>query len=77
VPFGFVYSFSPEFRTLGVDKAVLDQIRARGAGEVASVGNAALKLAERRGVETIRLWPLLLIGALCLVPVDILLRRLG
>jgi Mg-chelatase subunit ChlD len=77
VPFGYVYSFSPEFRTLGPDQATLTQIRARHAGEVFKTGEATLKVAERRSTEQVRLWPLLLAAALLLVPLDILVRRLG
>jgi hypothetical protein len=77
VPFGYVYSFSPEFRTLGVDTATLDQIRARRTGDVSRTGEPTLKLAERKSTEEVRLWPWLLVLALILVPVDILVRRLA
>ncbi len=77
VPFGYVYSFSPEFRTLGVDTATLDQIRGRRLGEVTRTGEPTLKLAEHKSTEELRLWPWLLVLALILVPVDILVRRLA
>lgn len=76
-PFGFVQSFSPEFRALGVDQAVIDELRRAGAEEVSSVGSVALNLAKRSGRASIPLWPALLITALLLVPLDILCRRLG
>ncbi|HYE62954.1 MAG TPA: VWA domain-containing protein [Phycisphaerales bacterium] len=77
VPFGYVQSFSPEFRTLGVSTETLDQITARSLGDVARVGQVALKLPEKKSTEQLRLWPWLLMGALCLVPFDILVRRIG
>lgn len=77
VPFGYVQSFSPEFRTLGTDAAVIEEIRRRKLGTVAPVGSAALTLTSREGTESIALWSALLIAALALVPLDILFRRLG
>jgi Mg-chelatase subunit ChlD len=77
VPFGYVYSFSPEFRTLGVDIATLDQVRARHAGDVFHTGEATLKVAERKSTEQVRLWPWLLVLSLVIVPLDILVRRLS
>ncbi len=77
VPFGYVYSFSPEFRTLGVDQATLQEIRSLGSGQVSRIGEATLALTERRSTEQLRLWPWLLALALMLVPFDILVRRLG
>lgn len=75
VPFGFVQSFSPEFRTLGPDQAEFDRIRSMNLGEVRPVGQAELALGTRTGRERITLWPWLLIAALMLVPFDILCRR--
>ncbi len=77
VPYGFVYSFSPEFRTLGCDNAVLDRIAARDTGETTSVGQSRLALAETARYSWIQLWPYLLMTALLLAPLDILCRRLG
>jgi Mg-chelatase subunit ChlD len=77
IPFGFVDSFSPELRTLGPDRAALDQIRELHAGDMAEVGEAKLHLSQRASIHEILLWPLLLVVALVLIPVDILLRRLG
>jgi Ca-activated chloride channel family protein len=77
IPFGYVYSFSPEFRTIGVDQTTLDQIKSRHAGEVYKTGDAALKIAEHKSTEQTRLWPLLLTLALLLIPLDILVRRLA
>lgn len=77
VPFGFVDSFSPEFRTLAPGAAALEEIRGLGVGEVTGVGESRLVLAERRSTREVRLWPLLLILALVLAPLDILCRRLG
>lgn len=77
-PFGLIESYSPEFRTLGVSQPTLDELRARGTGAaVQSVGAATLEFPDRRGTEQTPLWPALLIGALVLVPLDILVRRLG
>jgi Mg-chelatase subunit ChlD/uncharacterized membrane protein len=77
VPFGYVQSFSPEFRTLGVDRAVLEEIGTRKLGQVVSVGSAKMTPAPRPGRQSLPIWPALLIAALALVPIDILFRRLG
>lgn len=75
--YGFVYSFSPEFGTLGPAADVLSEIQLRGAGEAMSVGNAKLVLPSAYRTDTRELWPALLIAALLLVPIDILIRRVG
>ncbi len=75
--YGFVYSFSPEFATLGPSAETLDQIRARGLGEVASVGQARFTDNPSSAATWITLWPYLLIAALLFTPLDILIRRLG
>src|SRR5262249_49375444 len=75
--FGFVSSFPPEFRPLGPDEQILAQIRPLTNNDVARVGDAALKLSPRTSTEELRLWPLLLAAGLLLVPLDILIRRLG
>lgn len=72
---GFVYAFSPEFRTLGVNDAALEEIRARGLGDFKPVGSAELRLGGRASAEQLSLWPLLLVGSLVVVPLDILCRR--
>ena len=77
VPYGFVYSFSPEFRTLGPDRDTLQQIEARGAGELMSVGAARLVPITGSSAVSRDLWPFLLLAGLVLVPFDILCRRLG
>ena len=77
VPYGFVYSFSPEFRTLGANEETFEQIAARAAGELMSVGESHLVTDEARSVVTVRLWPYLLLAAVLLAPLDILCRRLG
>jgi Ca-activated chloride channel homolog len=76
VPFGFVYSFSPEFRTLGVNEQTLEQIRERGHS-VTALNDVIVDLPQRTSIDLIRLWPALLIVAIGLAPIDILLRRLG
>lgn len=76
-PYGFVESFSPEFRTLGPDEGVLSAIRARGLGEARSVGEAVPPVAQRSSRSRVPLWPVLLIAALVLAPVDILCRRMS
>lgn len=76
-PYGFVYSFSPEFQALSPNVNVLDEMAARGGGEMMPVGQAKLALAEVPAVSRHALWPPLLIVALLLAPLDILVRRLG
>ncbi|MHC4416311.1 MAG: vWA domain-containing protein, partial [Planctomycetota bacterium] len=77
VPYGFVYSFSPEFRTLGVSEDMVDQIKARELGETMSVGQSRLSVAGAPSVVTVHLWTYLLLAAILLAPFDILCRRLG
>ena len=69
VSYGFTYSFSPEFRSLGVDNDTLEQIRTRANGEFLTVGQTHLTLGDPTGSRWIQLWPYLLISALVLVPV--------
>jgi hypothetical protein len=75
--YGFVYSFSPEFRTLGPDREVLEQVRDRTGGQLMAVGESELVKAEAAGSRWIQLWPYLVVAALLIVPFDILCRRLG
>ena len=70
-------AFSPEFRTLGANEETFEQIAARAAGELMSVGESHLVTDEARSVVTVRLWPYLLLAAVLLAPLDILCRRLG
>ncbi|UCG15621.1 MAG: VWA domain-containing protein [Phycisphaerales bacterium] len=75
--YGFVYSFSPEFRTLGVARDILGQVRTRAGGEHMAVGQSNLVTSEHTGSHWIQLWPYLIVTALLIVPFDILCRRLG
>jgi Ca-activated chloride channel homolog len=75
VPFGYVYSFSPEFRSLGVNEEALRQIEERGIGQIWRMGKAEVALGEGMTVRRIALWPYLLMAALLLAPLDILVRR--
>jgi Mg-chelatase subunit ChlD len=77
VAYGFVYSFSPEFATLGPATDVFDQLRSRGAGEVMACKDARLLPAGAVAKSRTELWPMLLMAALVLAPVDILVRRIG
>ncbi len=77
VPYGFVYSFSPEFRTLGPDLEALRQIESRAAGELMSAGRSHLVPLQASSAIEHELWPLLLLAGLLLAPIDILCRRLG
>ncbi len=75
--YGFAYSFSPEFATLGPDAAALEQLSARTGGELTRVGEPGLALAAGQARTWQPLAPWLLIAALALLPLDILVRRLG
>lgn len=77
VPYGFVSAFPPEFSTLGPDVAILEQVRSRGLAQVSSVGNTQFAPSPTTARRWITLWPYLLAIALLLVPLDILVRRLG
>ena len=75
--YGFVYSFSPEFQTLGIANDLLSQIQDRAAGKQMTVGQSNLIRQEAAGTHRLHLWPYLLCAALLLIPFDILCRRLG
>jgi Ca-activated chloride channel family protein len=75
--YGFSAAFPPEFATLGPSQDTIDQFRARGAGQVTSVGETKYAAATAAAKRWLTLWPPLLIAALLLVPLDILVRRLG
>lgn len=79
MPFGYIESFSPEFRTLGVGTRVLDQIRQIENAKVYSVGDSPAKatFAPGSSVERVPAWPILLVVSILLCPLDILARRLG
>jgi Ca-activated chloride channel homolog len=77
-PYGYILSFSPEFRTLGPDDQTLSDIAAAArAAPPLSVGQPTLALTTRRGTTQIPLWPYLLIAAIVLAPLDILRRRIN
>ena len=76
-PYGYVYSFSPEFSTTAVDSATLDLIAERTDGESMAVDECKLMLADTVSRKRVVLWPYLLAVALLLMPVDILIRRVG
>jgi Ca-activated chloride channel family protein len=75
--YGFAYSFSPEFATLGPDADRLEQLAARMGGQVARVGESTLAFSAGQARTWRPLAPYLLIAALLLLPLDILVRRLG
>ncbi len=75
--YGFVYSFSPEFQSLGPATEEFERLRARADVQISSVGQTQPNLAPPRGVTRLSLWPALLTIALLLAPLDILCRRLG
>ena len=75
--YGFSAAFPPEFATLGPSKETIDQFRSRAVGQVTSVGETKYIPATAAAKRWLTLWPPLLIVALLLVPLDILVRRLG
>jgi Ca-activated chloride channel homolog len=78
VPYGYVYSYSPEFRALGVNQEALEQIQMRRFGNVTRIGDAApLSLSTARSTERTPIWPALLVLAVLLAPLDIFMRRIG
>lgn len=74
-PYGWNTYFSPEFERLAPDRDVADAIAKRMRGAVTSVGETKLDLFEASIKVRKELWPMLLVIALLLVPVDILVRR--
>jgi Ca-activated chloride channel family protein len=77
VPFGFIHSYSPEFRTLGPSRETLAELAERCGRPATSVGSTPLELSTRTSLRRISLWPYLLSCALLLAPLDILRRRLS
>ncbi len=76
-PYGFVYSFSPEYRTLAANDDALAAIARQNRGQAMQVGSAALVLSENAATSWRPMWSVLVIIALLLAPLDILVRRLG
>lgn len=74
--YGFVYSYSPEFATLGASPAVLEEVKHRHLGTGFAVGSAKLDPSHADVFRQVTLWPYLLAAALLLIPLDILVRRL-
>lgn len=77
VPFGYVYSFSPEFRTLGVNEPVLREMEESKLATVVRDPAAALAVGDGSSISMTELWPLLLILSILLAPIDIFVRRVG
>ncbi len=77
VPFGYVYSFSPEFRTLGVNEPVLRDIEEAKLATIVRERAQPLAVGTDRSTTTTDLWPLLLVLAILLAPIDIFVRRVG
>lgn len=75
--YGFVYSYSPEFRTLGPSAEFFRHVEDRRIGEVMDVGSARLSLSARRTSSWVPFWSWLLIAGLMIIPIDILVRRMG
>lgn len=76
-PYGFVYSFSPEFREMGIAEQTLRRIAERNLGQTMSVGESRFLPGRHGNLEKLHLWPYLLTAAILLVPFDILCRRMG
>ncbi|MFQ5612503.1 MAG: VWA domain-containing protein, partial [Anaerolineae bacterium] len=74
---GFVLTYSPEYRTTGVDAALLPDLAEIGGGQVLSLAEPgaafAHSLPPARGQSD--LWPGLLALAVLLLPLDVGLRR--
>ncbi|MBI5862944.1 MAG: VWA domain-containing protein [Planctomycetes bacterium] len=76
-PYAFANAFSPEFAATGPSTETVERFRTRRLGEVASVGSSKFVAATSTVRSWLTLWPSLLIAAVLLVPLDILIRRLG
>jgi uncharacterized membrane protein len=74
---GFVRTYSPEYRTFGTDLAALRRLAELGSGAV--LDDPAQVFARRAGQDVVRnytdVWPWLLAVAVCLLPLDVGLRR--
>ncbi|MBL1216229.1 MAG: VWA domain-containing protein [Planctomycetes bacterium] len=77
VPYGFVYSYSPEFQSLGPNRERLDEIASIAPGSVHALDSPDPITFETGGSARVRLWPFLLALAVIIIPADILFRRLG
>jgi hypothetical protein len=75
---GFVRTYSPEYRSFGTDEVMLRHLADAGGGRVLS--DPAEAFARREGRDVPRtytdVWPWLLGAAICLLPMDIGVRRL-
>jgi hypothetical protein len=74
---GFVRTYSPEYRTFGTDEATLHRLAEAGGG--ALLEDPAQVFARAEDQEVVRtytdVWPWLLGVAICLLPLDVAVRR--
>jgi Mg-chelatase subunit ChlD len=74
---GFVRTYSPEYRTFGTDEATLHRLAEAGGG--ALLEDPAQVFARAEDQEVVRtytdVWPWLLGVAVCLLPLDVAVRR--
>lgn len=72
---GFVRTYSPEYRTFGTDESMLRRLAEAGGGRVLT-DPAAVFVHDQDPVRTYSdVWPWLMGVALCLLPLDIGVRR--
>jgi Mg-chelatase subunit ChlD len=77
---GFVRPYSPEYRVLGADEAAMRRLAEVGEGRFFRVANmedtaSIAKHSLKRVPARTPVWPWLLAAAVCLLPVDVGLRR--
>jgi uncharacterized membrane protein len=72
---GWVAPYAAEFRQVGVDRAFLEQVAAAGGGQVLDSPRQASRAAEHATQARWPAWPLLVVLAGILWPIEIAVRR--
>ncbi len=72
---GLALPYPPEYATTGTDEALLAGLAAASGGEVLSAPEAVFQPRGRAARTPIDVWPVCLVLALCLFPIDVAVRR--
>jgi len=74
---GFAVAYPPEYQAVGPNLNLLAQAAKTTGGEALAQPIDAFRLSARPGVSVRDLWPLLLLWAAVLFPLDVAVRRLA
>ncbi|MDQ2687449.1 MAG: VWA domain-containing protein, partial [Armatimonadota bacterium] len=74
---GFSVAYPPEYQAVGPNFNLLSQLAKATGGESLTLPGQAFRPSQRPGESVRDLWPLLLLAAALLFPVDVAVRRLA